>query len=65
MNAHAAFLLLIIALAVLLFCRPREQEMRIDMKPAAACEPIDYRTPGYRHPWEPIIDRNKDPRSFA
>ena len=40
MNAHAAFLLLIIALAVLLFCRPREQEMRIEARLAAdtACD---------------------------
>ena len=32
---HAAFLLLVIALAVLLFCRPREQEMRIEARLAA------------------------------
>lgn len=65
---HMIALLLLLLLAAVLFLRPREQELRIDPTPAAQVEPcprLDYRTPGYRHPWEPIEDPDKDPRSYA
>ena len=64
---HFAAVIVIILLALALFLRPKEQPLRIDATPASAdaCAAIDYRLPGYLHPWEPIDNPDKDPRSFA
>ena len=62
---HTAFVLFVILLAGWLLLRPKEQEMRVEMTPAAACDPIDHRSPGYKHPWEPVTDRQRDPRAVA
>lgn len=66
MRTYLAILILGITLAVLATCAalPDEQEGPT-VTFASGCPPLDYRTPGYRHPWEPITDRDKDPRSFA
>ena len=65
MKAAALIFAALAALFVLTRWGDDRHPLALSVTPAAACDPIDHRTPGYRHPWHPITDRDKDPRTVA
>lgn len=70
MKAAAGFMILAALIAFLACVAVKEQAPQprmpvVDVSADDPCELIDHRSPGYLHPWEPVTDPDKDPRSYA